>query len=91
MILKGTIHYYSTLFTKDTPSPKEEENITLECIPLLVSNEINDSLNKHITLDELEGIVLQMKKGKAPRPDVFSIEFHHEFWDIVKLNLLKWF
>ena len=41
-----------------------------------------------ITLEELEKIVFQMKKGKAPGPDGFPIEFFQEFWDIIKLDLL---
>ena len=42
-----------------------------------------------ITLEELEKIVFQMKKGKAPGPDGFPIKFFQEFWDIIKLDLLK--
>ena len=32
-----------------------------------------------------------MKKGKAPGPDGFPIEFFQEFWDIIKLDLLSVF
>ena len=39
-------------------------------------------------MEELEKIVFQMKKGKAPSPDGFTIEFFQEFWDIIKLDLL---
>ena len=41
-----------------------------------------------ITMEELEKTVFQMKKGKAPGPDGFPIEFFQEFWDIIKLDLL---
>ena len=41
-----------------------------------------------ITLEELEKTVFQMKKGKAPGPNGFPIEFFQEFWDIIKLDLL---
>lgn len=41
-----------------------------------------------ITLEELEGIVFEMKKGKVPGPDGFLVEFFQEFWDIVKIDLL---
>ena len=40
-----------------------------------------------ITMEELEKSIFQMKKGKAPGPDGFPIEFFQEFWDIIKLDL----
>lgn len=60
------------MFTEDTPLAREEEELILECIPLLVFNEMNDSLNKLITFDELEGVVFQMKKGKPLQLMVFQ-------------------
>ena len=41
-----------------------------------------------ISVGELEEVVFQMKKGKAPGLDGFPIEFFQEFWDIIKLDLL---
>ncbi|XP_059076969.1 uncharacterized protein LOC131876167 [Cryptomeria japonica] len=51
--------------------------------------EISNELMNDITLEELEGTVFQMQKGKAPGPDGFSIEFFQEFWDIISLDLLE--
>lgn len=65
-----------------------EERAILNCIPPLVSIEMNDSLLHPILLFELEGVVFQMKKGKAPSPDGFPIEFFQEFWEIIKYDLL---
>ena len=33
--------------------------------------------------------MFNMKKGKAPDPDGFLIEFFQEFWEIIKLDLLE--
>lgn len=43
---------------------------------------------RDISLEELEEIVFQIKRGKAPSPDGFPIEFFQELWDIIKLDLL---
>ena len=43
---------------------------------------------RDISIEELEGVVFNMKKGKAPRLDGFPIEFYQEFWDIIKFDLL---
>lgn len=43
---------------------------------------------RDISIEELEGVVFNMKKGKAPGPDGFPIVFYQEFWDIMKFDLL---
>ena len=43
---------------------------------------------RDISLEELEGIIFSMKKGKALGPDGFPIDFFQEFWDIIKFDLL---
>ena len=60
----------------------------MDCIPHLVSAEMNEALLHPISLAKLEKIVFNMKKGKAPGPDGFSIEFFQEFWEIIKYDLL---
>ena len=49
---------------------------------------MNQQLMREISLEELEGTVFNMKKGKAPGPDGFPIEFFQEFWEIIKFDLL---
>ena len=43
---------------------------------------------RDISLEELEGVVFNMKKGKAPGPDGFPMDFLQDFWDIIKFDLL---
>ena len=47
----------------------------MDCIPLLVFAEMNEALLSPIQLLELEKVVFNMKKGKAPGLDGFPIEF----------------
>ena len=75
----------------DTPLTRSMINFeiqVLSCITALVSSDMKENLMSAITLEEVEKVVFQMKKGKAPGPDGFPIEFFQEFWDIIKLDLL---
>ena len=49
---------------------------------------MNQQLMRDISLEELEGVVFNMKKENAQGPDGFPIEFFQEFWDIIKFDLL---
>ena len=78
-ISKEDIQFYSTLFSDDLPLVEIEENTILSCIPSVVIREMNDSLMRSITMSKLEGVVLGMRKGKAPRPDGLPFENFQEF------------
>ena len=54
-----------------------------------MSGSINRDLLRPIVLEELEKVVFGMKKGKAPGPDGFPVEFCKEFWEIIKFDLLE--
>ena len=41
-------------------------------------------LMRTIEREEVEEVVLQMEKGKAPGPDGFTIDFFQSCWDLVK-------
>ena len=81
--------YFSQLFSKEEPCSLVETRAILECIPQLVSDSMNRDLLRPIMLEELEKVVFGMKKGKAPGPDGFPIEFFQEFWEIIKFDLLE--
>lgn len=81
--------YYGALFTEDSPSVMDQENLIIGCILFLVCNEMNESLMHPISLSELEEVVFGMRKGKALGPDGFPIEFFQEFWDIINLDFLE--
>ena len=61
----------------------------MDCIPHLVSTEMNEALLHPILLSKMEKVVFNMKKGKAPDPDGFPIEFFQELWEIIKLDLFQ--
>lgn len=88
-ISRAAVNYFSNLFSKEGLVARDEERAILGCIPHLVSREMNEALLWPIFLSEVEGVVFNMKKGKAPGPDGFSIEFFQEFWEIIKFDLLE--
>lgn len=67
--------FFGSLFSEDSVLARAEEDLILACIPSLVTPEMNEALIKPITLPEIELVVFGMKKGKAPGPDGFPIEF----------------
>jgi hypothetical protein len=77
------VWFYYALFTKNAPLSLDEENLVLGCISYLVLEEMNRSLLMIISLEDLENIVFQMKKGKAPKPNGFPIGCFQEFWDTI--------
>lgn len=87
-ISKEVVQYFTSLFQDDSQGSSMEQAQVLSCILSLVSREMMDHLMGEITLEELEGTVFQMNKGKALGPDGFLIEFFQEFLEIIKLDLL---
>jgi len=67
--------FFSHIFSKEEPICLVGTRAILNCIPHLVSSSMNRDLLKPIMLEELEKDVFSMKKGKAPGPDGFPIEF----------------
>ncbi|XP_057871389.2 uncharacterized protein LOC131077832 [Cryptomeria japonica] len=88
-ISREAVNYFSNLFTREDIPARSEKRAILDSIPCLVSDEMNGALLGPILLLELEKVVFSMKKGKAPGPDGFPIEFFQEFWEIIKFDLLE--
>ena len=78
-ISREAISYFSNLFSKKDLDARAEERVILDCIPHLVSAEMNEALLRPILLSKVEKVVFNMKKGKALGPDGFPIEFFEEF------------
>ena len=87
-MFREAVQYFESLFTEHSQGGSPEEVQVLSCIPALVTEDMNQQLMRDISIEELEGVVFNMKKGKAPRPDGFPVEFYQEFWDIIKFDLL---
>ena len=76
---REAVQFFESLFREDSQGGSPEEAHVLSCIPTLVTEDMNQQLMRDISIEELEGVVFNMKKGKAPRSDGFPIEFYQEF------------
>ena len=53
----------------------------------LITEDQNKSLNRLITMEEVEEAVRDMPNGKAPGPDGFTINFYKSCWEIVSVEV----
>eukprot|EP00253_Pinus_taeda_P010380 PITA_10380 len=57
-------------------------------IPSLVTEDQNKALMRAVTLEELEEVVKAMKKGTAPGPDGFTVDFYQAGWHFLGREIL---
>eukprot|EP00253_Pinus_taeda_P036244 PITA_36244 len=88
-IEKVLVDYHKDILTEPQNNRAAAiENICKE-IPKLVTEEQNKALMRAMTIEELEEIVMNMKKGKAPGPDGFTTEFFQTGWRFLGKEILE--
>ena len=79
-IANVVVYYFEKLYTTSYPSHILEITDT---IPTKVSSEMNQSLIKDFTKEEVLAALKQMHPTKAPSPDDMSAIFFQKYWDVV--------
>ena len=79
-IANVVMYYFEKLYTTSYPSHILEITDT---IPTKVSSEMNQSLIKDFTKEEVLAALKQMHPTKAPSPDDMSAIFFQKYWDVV--------
>ena len=89
-ILNQISNFYQNLYsTKDEGLNRVDLNSVVESnIPKLTKEE-SDQLEGKLTLPELGKAVRNMKNGKSPGPDGFTVEFYKFFWTDICHFLLR--
>jgi len=78
------IHYstdfYSRLYTSDALAPgiAEAQKQCWQSVPTKVMGNMNANLVRKLTLEEIQGAIRALPKGKAPGHDGVPMEFYHE-------------
>jgi hypothetical protein len=83
--------FFASLFIEDSQDGLAEDNQFLSCIPSLVIEEMNEHLLGHISLEELEATLFQMKKGKAPIFMAFQLNFIKKIGISLSWIYWRWF
>ena len=68
-------NHFSLIATEPDIDKREAINEVITLIPKLITEEKNKSLNRLVTLQEVEEAVKEMASGKALGPDGFTVEF----------------
>ncbi|KAL6223468.1 hypothetical protein ACLB2K_006855 [Fragaria x ananassa] len=77
---KWVLQYYNKLFTTSNPNAMEEVTANF---PRVITDEMNEALEREVSEEEVRRALKQMKPTKAPGPDCFAPCFYQRFWSIV--------
>ena len=83
--LETTLNSYFTKLLQEPDRDREESQWeVLIHIPKIIMDDHNQILGKAIEMMEVETVVKQMEKDKAPVPDRFTTNFFHAGWEWLK-------
>ena len=79
-IAQAAINYFGNIYASASPSGIDE---VTDAIPTRVTAEMNESLNRNFTREEVVIALKQIHPTKAPSPDGMSAIFYQKYWSIV--------
>ncbi|KAL2937830.1 hypothetical protein RDABS01_021279 [Bienertia sinuspersici] len=75
-------HYFQNLFTSTNPTDEDMERV-IDSVGSVITENMNRSLTRPFTKDEIHEALRQMHPSKAPGPDGMHAIFYQRFWHIV--------
>eukprot|EP00253_Pinus_taeda_P029015 PITA_29015 len=88
-IEKVLVDYHKDILTEHQNDRAAATEKICKEIPKLVTEEQNKTLMQAVTIEELEEIVMNMKKGKNPGPDGFTTELFQVGWRFLGKEILE--
>eukprot|EP00253_Pinus_taeda_P033369 PITA_33369 len=79
--------HFKSLLTENHEAADYSE--LLQHLPKGISQEVNDSLNREITEEEIRKAIWTLQPDKSPGPDGFPINFYRDHWQLIRKYLLK--
>ncbi|XP_004296207.1 PREDICTED: uncharacterized protein LOC101297422 [Fragaria vesca subsp. vesca] len=61
----------------------------LDGVPRVITEEVNQSLMREVTAEEVWRALKQIHPSKAPGPDGLSPMFYQQFWDVVGVDVVE--
>ncbi|KAG5580314.1 hypothetical protein H5410_050941 [Solanum commersonii] len=84
-IAEAACMHFQNIFTGED---KHIDEVPMNCIPRIVTQEQNDSLKAIPTIEELKEVVFSMNPNSAAGPDGMNGCFFQKCWSIIKHDLL---
>eukprot|EP00253_Pinus_taeda_P029818 PITA_29818 len=88
-IEKVLTDYHKGILTETQDDRGVAINQICKEIPKMIREEQNKGLMRVATLTEVEEVIMNMKKGKAPGPDGFMAEFYQAGWQFLGQDILE--
>eukprot|EP00253_Pinus_taeda_P010222 PITA_10222 len=80
--------YHKGILTEPQVDRSEAIRKICRVIPRMVTEDQNKSLMRAASLDAVEEVVMSMKKGIAPGPDGFTVDFYQVGWHFLSKEIL---
>eukprot|EP00253_Pinus_taeda_P015299 PITA_15299 len=80
--------YHKGILTEPQLDRSEAIRQICRVIPRMVIEDQNKALMRTDSLDEVEEVVMRMKKGTAPGPDGFTMDFYQAGWHFLGKEIL---
>ena len=85
-IEKELLNYFKDTLTKPFANRQLAITNNTQHIPALITKEHNQILLRPVQMQEVDQAMAQLKDGKEPRPDGFTTNFFHFFWEEIKME-----
>ena len=83
------VNHFKDLLTEPLPNRQAAIQKITEHIPRVITREQNLALLRAVTLQEIEEVVINLPKNKAPGPDGFTSEFFKAAWPFIGPDILE--
>jgi len=88
-IEKVLMEYHKGILTGPHMDRSEAIKEVCTAIPRIVTEDQNRALMRVASLGEVEEVVMSMKKGTAPGPDGFTVDFYQVGWHFMGKEILE--
>uniref|UniRef100_A0A670HWB0 Reverse transcriptase domain-containing protein n=1 Tax=Podarcis muralis TaxID=64176 RepID=A0A670HWB0_PODMU len=89
-IRKGFVDFYKQLYrNKERNNKKKIERYLKEKMVKKIPTDQKEQLNAPICKEEVEEVIKELKRGKAPGPDGFTSSYYKEMKDTLMVPLIK--